>query len=342
MRWVAMMLFAFACVSIFGCSSIVIDSEPAGAKVYIDGRDSGLTTPAKLIAGDYSRGLHQVTVKLDGYLPETEGFEVRRSVVAIVFSIIPPTGIVALPLNFFKHRWSKFDQQVSKLYLNSIKERQRLLREEKETTARMAKEAARMESLASTFFGLTIDGLFSQEFKKKLGKPTKKQPYDENVMWYYDSAQAFAPFHQMLVEHSPSDSKVKSLRFYGFYDSDEKAAKHLKALRSTLERDFTLNRVQGDFFYQDEPNTRIYRIILTKFKPKKDQDLIVIDNNRLKIYHRNAGANKTLLVLDVLGYSYKVDKATIDATSKGIRGELKPIDKKQEELKEGVKTGKRL
>jgi hypothetical protein len=54
------------------------------------------------------------------------------------------------------------------------------------------------------------------------------------------------------------------------------------------------------------------------------------------------GANKTLLVLNVLGSSYRLDDATIDATRKRIHGKLEPVDAKERELKESIKSGKEL
>ncbi len=46
--------------------NLVINSLPSGAQIYIDGQDSGKTTPSKVRVPSHSK--FTVTLKLDGYL----------------------------------------------------------------------------------------------------------------------------------------------------------------------------------------------------------------------------------------------------------------------------------
>jgi hypothetical protein len=49
-------------------ATLVVKSEPAGASIYIDGRDTNAKTPAQV---GVDKGQHVVLVRLSGYLDET-------------------------------------------------------------------------------------------------------------------------------------------------------------------------------------------------------------------------------------------------------------------------------
>ena len=45
-------------------STLVVTSNPQGANVWVDGKDSGMTTPAQLTV---EKGFHKVTVRKAGF-----------------------------------------------------------------------------------------------------------------------------------------------------------------------------------------------------------------------------------------------------------------------------------
>jgi hypothetical protein len=49
-------------------ATLSIASEPSGANIYIDGKDTGRVTPAQIVAG---QGRHTILVRKAGYLDET-------------------------------------------------------------------------------------------------------------------------------------------------------------------------------------------------------------------------------------------------------------------------------
>jgi hypothetical protein len=57
-----------ACVAPVAPPGVLVASEPAGARVYVDGRDSGWVTPAYLDLADERQ---QIDVVLEGYNPTT-------------------------------------------------------------------------------------------------------------------------------------------------------------------------------------------------------------------------------------------------------------------------------
>ena len=56
-----------------GCNpdSIRVNSDPIGATVMLDGRNTGQTTPASLQVRDIPLGLHTITIVKEGYRPTT-------------------------------------------------------------------------------------------------------------------------------------------------------------------------------------------------------------------------------------------------------------------------------
>lgn len=81
-----LVLFAFILVGCMGSSpqtgSIVVTSEPDGAHIFLDGEDTGETTPATLTG--VRAGGHDVTVELDGYESATQSTNVRKARTATV------------------------------------------------------------------------------------------------------------------------------------------------------------------------------------------------------------------------------------------------------------------
>jgi hypothetical protein len=62
-------VLAAACVSPVAPPGVLVASEPAGARVYVDGRDSGWVTPAYLDLGSSDR--QQIDIVLEGFNPAT-------------------------------------------------------------------------------------------------------------------------------------------------------------------------------------------------------------------------------------------------------------------------------
>jgi len=67
--------------------SFEVQSEPAGAEIFVDGKSTGLLTPAQLKGWDFTSD-HQVSVELKGYYPE------RR---AVAIGLHPPDLNLQLP-----------------------------------------------------------------------------------------------------------------------------------------------------------------------------------------------------------------------------------------------------
>jgi tetratricopeptide (TPR) repeat protein len=69
---------------------LLLSSEPAGAKITIDGKDTGKVTPADV---EVMRGDHAVGLSLDGYTPSDEGVTARigaRHELAVKLQPLPP------------------------------------------------------------------------------------------------------------------------------------------------------------------------------------------------------------------------------------------------------------
>ena len=89
---VARTLALAATILASGCMSIPVDSSPQGARLILDGVDTGKTTPTKLLVRDLPNGTHTVTVRKQGYRTVTppQTLQIRVSVGAIVGSAILP------------------------------------------------------------------------------------------------------------------------------------------------------------------------------------------------------------------------------------------------------------
>jgi hypothetical protein len=70
-RIVTLLLPLFGCTYMSGDPNVLVTSRPPGAEILVDGRSTGLTTPALLDLGGLFGGDHEVTLQKDGYEPET-------------------------------------------------------------------------------------------------------------------------------------------------------------------------------------------------------------------------------------------------------------------------------
>lgn len=62
----ALALLASACVAVERSAGVALSTSPPGARVVVDGEDSGFVTPCRL---GLSRSRHAVDLVLDGYRP---------------------------------------------------------------------------------------------------------------------------------------------------------------------------------------------------------------------------------------------------------------------------------
>ena len=65
-----------------------MESEPAGARIFLDGQDTGKTTPATLER--VRVGPHQVKVEIEGYASKTESVAVSRGKTVTVKFVLDP------------------------------------------------------------------------------------------------------------------------------------------------------------------------------------------------------------------------------------------------------------
>ena len=108
-KYINILLSGILCCLICSCSSITIDSDPQGAKVIVDGVDTGRITPAKFKVGYFRRGTHDVNVSLPGYSGRRGTFLLLKSKKRIFWTIFPPTALLAIPINLFGNRWMKVE-----------------------------------------------------------------------------------------------------------------------------------------------------------------------------------------------------------------------------------------
>jgi len=99
---VALLLIAVCIAS--GCHTIAVYSEPAGARVLVNGVDIGRSTPTKIKVRNLNLGRSYITVEKEGYRTETkkQAIDVRVSVGAVAFAWFPPVLIKQLCDNMFK------------------------------------------------------------------------------------------------------------------------------------------------------------------------------------------------------------------------------------------------
>ncbi len=68
-----------------------LNSVPAGARIYLDGRDSGEVTPARLIV---NAGQHRIALRKDGYRPEITYAEVTPGKSSSFAPVLTPRAAV--------------------------------------------------------------------------------------------------------------------------------------------------------------------------------------------------------------------------------------------------------
>ncbi len=66
--------------------NLIISSNPIGARIYIDGFDTGLTTPATI--GDILVGTHIYQLSLSGYIDNTGIFDIAHDKITIVDTLL--------------------------------------------------------------------------------------------------------------------------------------------------------------------------------------------------------------------------------------------------------------
>ena len=87
-----------------GCSTIGVYSNPSGAKIFINEKDSGKVTPSSIKARHLRPGRSYVTVEKEGYkaLTKRQPVDVRVSVGNIVWSVFWPPILIK---NLFGSLW---------------------------------------------------------------------------------------------------------------------------------------------------------------------------------------------------------------------------------------------
>ena len=70
-------------------ATLSVSSSPAGANVYVDGKDSGKVTPAQL---SLEKGAHTILLRKAGYLDETASSQLVQGEIARVSSALRPLG----------------------------------------------------------------------------------------------------------------------------------------------------------------------------------------------------------------------------------------------------------
>jgi hypothetical protein len=98
-----MLLAVLAITSVGGCSAalLTVNSTPPGARVLIDGRDTGKETPALFLNDEIERGEHEIRVEGHGVSRQSKSFDVRLRKGRLVASIlIPPLLLLNIPRGF--------------------------------------------------------------------------------------------------------------------------------------------------------------------------------------------------------------------------------------------------
>src|SRR5690606_7023683 len=87
-----LVVLAFLLAGCFGVSPgvgrIAVTSEPDGAKIFLDGKDTGQVTPATL--SNVPVGTHQIQLELAGYEPETRSATVQRNATVAISVTLKP------------------------------------------------------------------------------------------------------------------------------------------------------------------------------------------------------------------------------------------------------------
>lgn len=95
-----------------GCRSFSVTSNPEGAKILINGRDTKVTTPQVYNPGGFVTGDYTFTVEKDGYLMVSppQVLKIRTSGTEILLSVfIPPVFVKNLFGNHWKRAWPRIE-----------------------------------------------------------------------------------------------------------------------------------------------------------------------------------------------------------------------------------------
>lgn len=101
-------LLALTC-ALTACYTVPIASSPPGAQIYLDGVDTGKTTPSDLAVRGIPVGTHKVSVKKEGFHMTTPERDLRVKVDGgeIFWSVILAPLVV--PLNLGTNLWKTFE-----------------------------------------------------------------------------------------------------------------------------------------------------------------------------------------------------------------------------------------
>lgn len=72
-----LLLFAVApaCTYVESSATVWVTSSPAGAQIFVDGTDSGTTTPARIAFDEFFGGDHEISIRKSGYAAEVRRVE---------------------------------------------------------------------------------------------------------------------------------------------------------------------------------------------------------------------------------------------------------------------------
>jgi hypothetical protein len=75
------------------CSTVLVDSNPPGAKILIDGEDTGKVTPAGLRVKDIGSGYRSIELQKEGFAPSYKSLLVRINPGKVFLSLFPPLSL---------------------------------------------------------------------------------------------------------------------------------------------------------------------------------------------------------------------------------------------------------
>ena len=109
----------FILLLLVSCATIDVDSAPAGAKVYMDGKFTGQLTPASLDPGDYRTGMHTLQIVAPGFSSKpSQNVRVYTSTGRIFWSLFLPVpcGVIFLIDGFKRATPNKMEFQLNAHY----------------------------------------------------------------------------------------------------------------------------------------------------------------------------------------------------------------------------------
>ncbi|MEC8651866.1 MAG: PEGA domain-containing protein [Planctomycetota bacterium] len=97
-----------SCVSFSQEGQVLVSSDPAGARIFVDGRDTGFTTPKKLSIGSVLSGWHVIRLEKPGFRPADRALYQQTETFSSKW-IDGAYEIVMAPLPFF---WTARDMLI--------------------------------------------------------------------------------------------------------------------------------------------------------------------------------------------------------------------------------------